>query len=502
MNLKKKLTCLFAGAIALQCFGGAATAKAEDGYKDTLVVAVQEDSKSMDPQEVNKINIAVVQRPIFDTLIYNNWETNEYEPAVATSWEQIDDLTIVFHLRDDVYFHNGENLTAEDVLYTYTRATQIPQSASTFFFLDTENSRVIDDYTLELKLTQPYAQIMDVLSGTKSGLVNKKYVEEVGDDVFGQEPIGSGPYKLVSWTSGTEIVYERFDDYWGEKAQTKNLIFKVIPEAANRVIELETGEADAAYEINGSDVERINSTDGIHVEMTPSYRYYTVTFSMQDEVTSNQDLRYALSYALDSESLVNAVFAGTADVATGFYPSNIFAFKDFGVFPYDLDLAKEYLEKAGYPDGLTLKFLYSAREVDRQIAEIIQNMWAKIGVTLDMYEMEADVYQANGNEFQVAMRNGNAGEPSNILIIYDSSFKDRLQDNDDWLDEQLALAKTLYDDGERSEKYQEIQDYLYEKRYTIPYAFAAAIYATSDKVEGWELHPNQLVRLQNVRVLE
>ncbi len=478
-------------------------APAEDAvYKDTLTVAVQEDAKTLDSQECNKINYAVLMQPLYDQLVHFNWKENTYEPQVATSWELVDDTTMVFHLRDDVYFHNGEQLTAEDVLYTYKRATETALSASTFSFYDAENSRAIDDFTVEIKLNFPYAQILDVLSGNRAGIVCKKYVEEVGSDYFGRNPIGSGPYKFVSWTSGTEIRMERNEEYWGEKAQTKNLVFKVITEAANRVIELETGNVDAAYEIAGSDVDRINATDGIHVEMTPSYRYYTITFSMQDEVTSNQDLRYALSYALDKESLVNAIFAGTAETATGFYPSNIFGFKDFGVLPYDLDKAKEYLEKAGYPDGLTLKFDYEPRETDRQLAEAIQNMWAKIGVELEMYEMDSATYVANGNTFQVGMRNGNAGEPSNILIIYDSSFADKLQGNDDWLDEQLALAKTLYDDSERAAKYQEIQDYLYEKRYTIPFAFAAAIYGVSDKVQNWELHPNQMTDLSKVRVLE
>ena len=473
---------------------------AEGDWKDTLTVAVQDDAKSLDPQEQNKINFWVLNAPLYDNLITYDYENKVYEPAIAPSWELEDDTTYVFHLRNDVYFHDGNLLTAEDVLYTFERATQISQSASTFFFYDAANSSADDDFTVRVKLTQPYAQILDVLSGIRGCIVEKKYIEEVGQSQAAIKPIGTGPYQFVSWTSGTEIRYIRNENYWGEKARTENLVFKIIPEAANRVIELETGEADAAYEIAGSDVNRINATEGLHVEMGPSWRYYTITFSMQDEVTANQDLRYALAYAFDRESVVNAVFAGTAQVATGIYPSNVFAFKEQEAIPYDLDLAKEYLAKAGYPDGLTLKFDYEPREEDRRIAEIIQNQWGKIGVQLDLYEMDSATYQANGNTFQVGMRNGNAGEPSNILIIYDSAFADKLQGNDDWLDGQLALAKTIYNDDDRAAKYGEIQDYLWEKRYTIPYAFTSAIYAVSDKVDGWYCHPNQLVNLSKIAV--
>lgn len=471
-------------------------------YKDTLTVAIQDDLKTFDPQNTNKINYFVVQYAMYDYLVSYDPDTQTFSPSVATSWEYPDDTTMMIHLRDDVYFHNGDKLTAEDVLFSFTRGSKMAVSASTFSFLDAENSKVIDDTTLELKFKQPYAQALYVMSDGRGAIVPKKYMEEVGEDAFAIKPMGSGHYVFGSWTSGTEIRMTRNENYWGEKAKTENLVFKVIPEASNRVIELETGGVDGAYEISGSDVARINEMPNAHVVMGPGYRYYTLTFSMQDEILQNQDLRYAISYAIDKESLVNAVFAGTAEPATGFYPANVFAFKEFGVLPYDLDKAKEYMEKAGYPDGLTLKFDYEPREQDRALAEAIQNMVGKIGIKLEMYEMDSATYTANGNEFQMGMRNGNSGEPSNILIIYDSAFADKLQGNDDWLDEQLALAKTLYDDKERAAKYQEIQDYLYEKRYTVPYAFSSVIYGVGNQVEGWQCHPNQMVKLWEVSVKE
>lgn len=469
-------------------------------YKDTLTLAIQDDLKTFDPQDTNKINYFVPQYELYDFLVDYNPDTQKYEPRVATSWEFKDDTTMLIHLRDDVYFHNGDKLTAEDVLYSFVRATRMPVSASTFSFLDADHSKVIDDTTLELKFKQPYAQVLYVMADGRGAIVPKKYIEQVGEDEFAIHPVGSGPYKFESWTSGTEIRMSRNDSYWGEKAKTRNLVFKIIPEASNRVIELETGSVDAAYEISGSDVERVNELPNAHIEMGPSFRYYTLTFNMQDEALKNQDLRYAISYAIDKEGLVNAVFAGTAKPATGFYPANIFAFKDFGVLPYDLDKAKEYMVKAGYPNGLTLKFDYEPREEDRALAEAIQNMVAKIGIKLEMYEMDSATYTASGNQFQMGMRNGNSGEPSNILIIYDSAFGDKLQGNDKWLDEQLALAKTLYNDDERKAKYQEIQDYLYEKRYTVPFSFNSVIYGVNNNVEGWQLDPNQKVKLWKVQV--
>lgn len=482
--------------------GTAAAEKAGGNYKDTLTVAIQDDLKTFDPQNTNKINYFVVQLQMYDTLVTYDADTQEFSPSLATSWEFKDDVTMEIKLRDDVYFHNGDKLTAEDVLFSFARGSKMPVSASTFSFLDSDNSKVIDDTTLELKFKHPYAQVLYVFSDGRGNIVPKKYMEEIGEEQFAIKPIGSGPYKFENWISGTEIKMTKNEEYWGTKAKTQNLVFKIIPEASNRVIELETGGVDGAFEIAGTDVARINELPNAKAVMGPGYRYYTLTFSMQDEHLKNQDLRYAISYAIDKAALVQAVFAGTAEPATGFYTSNVFGFKDFGVLPYDLDKAKEYMVKAGYPDGLTLKFDYEPREQDRALAEAVQNMVAKIGIKLEMFEMDSATYTSSGNQFQMGMRNGNANEPSNILIIYDSAFGDKVQGNDTWLDEQLAEAKTIYDDKDRAKKYEEIQDYLYEKRYSVPFASCSVIYGVSNKVEGWQCHPNHLVKLWEVAVQE
>ena len=411
-------------------------------------------------------------------------------------------MTIRFDLRKDVKFHNGEPFTAEDVIFTIKRGLSNSISASTFKFFDIENSKIIDPYTVELKLHSPYAAIFNTLAGGRGSIVCKKAVEEMGDNKFARNPVGSGPYKLAEWISGTEIRLERNEDYWGEKAITKNVVFKIIPEASNRVIELETGGVDVIYEVAGTDVKRVDEIEGAHILMGDSNRYMLLTFSMKDKTLANKDLRYALSYALDKDAIVKACYAGAANTATGFYPSNVFAFKEMGVLPYDLDKAKELMKKAGYENGLELKFLVEPREMDMRIAEAIQNMWNKIGMKVQIFQMTGSNYTSQGNEFQIGLRAGNANEPSNILIIYDPAFGERLQPNDETLSSMLKEAITFYDNGKRTEAYGKIQDYLCDIRYSVPLAFTPVIYGLSDKVEGFTCHPLQQVDLCKVSVYE
>lgn len=493
---------VFAIALAL-IFTVAAGAADNSGkkLKDTLRIATWEDLKTMDPQASNMVSNWMVQLNIFDKLVYEDAE-GEVHPRLATSWKYLDDLTLEMKLRDDVYFHDGGKFTAADVLYTIQRGKANSISASTFAPFDTDNTVIVDPYTIRLKFKTPYAAVFNTLTTGRGSIVSKAAIEKMGADAYARNPVGTGPYKLARWKSGTEIALVRNDNYWGEKAITKNVIYTIIPEAANRVIELETGGVDAVFEVAANDVKRVQTMKGAHILMGDSSRYMTLTFSMKDQLLSNKDVRYALSYAIDKKALVDAVYEGTATVADGMYPPTVFAYKKKGVMPYDPAKAKELLAKAGYPNGFTMNFLIENREADIRLAEIIQNMWAAVGVKVKLFTMTASTYTAQGNKFQAGMRAGNVNEPSNILIIYDSAFKERIEPNDPWLDKKLAEAKTILDSKKRAAAYGAIQDYLYDIRYTVPFAFTSVIYALSDKVEGWACDPMQQVEMSKVSVYQ
>ena len=494
----------FAIAIAIALIfavSAGATDNTGKKLKDTLRVATWEDLKTMDPQASNFVSNWMVQLNIFDKLVYEDAE-GEVHPRLATSWKYLDDLTLEMKLRNDVTFHDGSKFTAEDVLFTIKRGKANSISASTFAPFDADNSVIVDPYTIRLKFKTPFAAVFNTLTTGRGSIVCKAAVEKMGADAYARNPVGTGPYKLARWKSGTEIALVRNENYWGEKAITKNVIFTIIPEAANRVIELETGGVDAVFEVAANDVKRVKSMKDAHILMGESSRYMTLTFSMKDQLLSNKDVRYALSYAIDKKSLVDAVYEGTAIVANGMYPSTVFAFKNKGVMPYDVAKAKELLAKAGYPNGFTMNFLIENREADIRLAEIIQNMWAAVGVKVKLFTMSASTYTAQGNKFQAGMRAGNVNEPSNILIIYDSAFGERIEPNDTGLDKKLAEAKTILDNKKRAAAYGAIQDYLYDIRYTVPFAFTPVIYALSDKVEGWACDPMQQVEMSKVSVYQ
>jgi peptide/nickel transport system substrate-binding protein len=456
----------------------------EKTLKDTLTVATFEEPTTLDPASTNRNGISLVHSAIMEKLLVYNMD-GTFTPVLAESWEWKDDLNLVFHLRKNVKFSNGSPFTAKDVLYTYKRAKANPISTSMFAAFDTENSFAVDDYTVNIRFLKPYAMALNVIAGLKAGICTESQPTADVD----RKPIGTGPYALKEWVTGSEIRMVRNENYWGEKPAMKNLVFKIIPEAASRVIELETGGSDIALKIQANDVKRVSEIPGVKVVPSESYRYVYVTFSMKDELTGNEDFRKALSYAIDKEALVKASYNESATVCTGMYNKNIWAFEELGTMPYDLAKAKEYLAKAGYPNGVEVNMTVDPDNEFTKLAEGLQNMWAQIGVKLNINVINNNTFKGQGGHYQIAIRDGTNAEPSTVLIVYESSFADRIQGNDTWLDEQLLKARTIMNDKEREQFYKDVNKYIYEKRYAIPLADTPSIMGVTDKVEGLKTDP-------------
>ena len=159
----------------------------------------------------------------------------------------MDETTIVFHLRDDVYFHDGNRMTAEDVIFSLCYGAQSNFTSTLFGAIDPENTKALDDYTVELKLLYAYAPIMDAIACYRGAIISKAAFESMGADEFGRAPVGTGPMKFSQWVAGDRIELVGFDEYWGEKPAFDNMTIRFILEDSSRAIELETGGVDIAF---------------------------------------------------------------------------------------------------------------------------------------------------------------------------------------------------------------------------------------------------------------
>lgn len=495
--MKKALAILLSAAMLLSLAVGCsnsepsgADSSGERTPKDTITIVINAEPETLDPAGANADAISIVLNFIMENL-FEIGTDGELYCELLESYEFIDDTTLSFTLKQGVKFSTGVELTSEDVLWEFERLQSAPNSASHFSFIDIENSYIVDDHNFVLKFTQPWAPFSNTMSTGRGSIISKAAFEEMGETDFARMPVGTGPYKIVSWEPGIQIKLTRNEYYHGEPAKTENIVIKFISEPTARVIELETGSADIVYYIEGNDIARVDAINGYHIEQGDSYRYFTVCFSMQEPLFQDVRVRQAMCYAIDKEALVRAATNGVGTPINGYCPTIMDGYVEEPPIPYDVEKAKQLMAEAGYPDGFTIDLHVQPESIYERAAEIIQQYWKEIGITANIVSSALATYEAqNGGMFQASIRDGTATELSNVFIIYESSFGSRLNGNDDTLDQMLLDLRTYYyGDPARDEFVKQITDYLYEKCYTYPYMVMPTVYGVSDDLEGFVFSP-------------
>ena len=264
--MKRYLALLLTLVMCLSLFATAAAADGEAKDKEVLRVAANAEASTLDPAQTTDASSQQIFNNIFETLVYEDAEHN-IVGKLAESYEQVDDVTYVFHLRQGVKFTNGEELKASDVVFTYTRGAESPKIAS--YFRDVASVTATGDYDVEIVLSKPSAPFLAGLTFASTGIVNEKAITEAGENT-GVQPVGTGPYKLQSWDKGVKLVLERNEEYWGEKPVFRTVEVVAVPESTNRTIELESGNVDIALEIPTTDLNRVRDTEGLTLLEQPA----------------------------------------------------------------------------------------------------------------------------------------------------------------------------------------------------------------------------------------
>ena len=367
---------------------------ADNGAKDTLVVAQGADPTSLDPYGTTDSPAIRVAHCVFETLVTRDDEGN-IAPMLAESWDIEDDCTYIFHLRKGVKFHNGEELKASDVAFSFSKIAESPHASSIRATIDFENSKALDDYTFEMKLTEPFGPILNHLSHAVMAIVNEKAYTEAGDQV-NEKPCGTGPYKFVAWYPADRIEMVAFDDYWGEKAAITNLTWRTIPEIASRSIEVEAGTVDVAIDIQASELARLEKVEKVTTFKEERSSINFICLNNLIAPFDNVKVRQAINMAIDVDAICNVVYQGTGAVAQAPMSKSVWAYND-NLPPHErnVEKAKELLAEAGYPDGFTCTMTCDQNQQRLDTAEMVQMQLAEIGITMKIASMERGTFIDN-----------------------------------------------------------------------------------------------------------
>jgi len=351
---------------------------------------------------------------LYDQLV--RFDSNlQIQPELAESWEVSDDgLTWTLNLRDAITFHDGTPFNAEAVKYHVDRLQSEDWASPNRSLWDHITSvEVVDDYTVALSTDEPFGPMLFYMAHGSGGIASPAAVEEWGKD-FVEHPVGTGPYKLESFTPGVEVVLVRNEGYWGDRPALDKITIKQVPEAGARVAMLETGEADIIAEVPPEDFERLKADPDMDVIQQTGLRTFFFAYNFDTPALQEVKVRQALNHAVDRDTLVETIFLGLAEPLNSATSSAMPGHVAVGGYEYDPEKAKALLAEAGWTDtdgdgivdkdgeALKLTILFSdAYPKEQEVVEAVQLYLKDVGVDLELWQTDA----ASVRSYQKVARN-------------------------------------------------------------------------------------------------
>jgi peptide/nickel transport system substrate-binding protein len=463
-----------------------------------LRVALPWTPENLDPT-MNLSSIrAAVGASLFDSLVGRDAD-GKLVPELAESWKTLDDTTWQLKLRRGVVFHNGEPFNAEAVRFTIQRVLDPEQkSPNRANVAEIARVYVVDDLTVNLVTAKPYAPFLARL--VDFPIVPPKYTASSGNAGMALRPVGTGPYKFVSFVKDDHLTLEAFDRHWRGAPKIAKITFKSIPEPFTRTAALRNNEVDLITTVPPNLGREMEKVAGLKVQRVPStWRIYLGLNALKKPL-SDVRVRQALNYATDVDAIVRTVMDGNGKRTEGPLTAGSFGY-DASVRGYTPDAAKakRLLAEAGYPDGLdvTLDSPSGRYQGDKEIAEALGGQWQKAGFRPKVVVAEWGAYFKRylGKQFQDAYLLGTGGPMQDGDELYNlvSSKGRGLYYKNEKIDELLDLGRTTLDPARRRRVYSDLTKAMIEDATWVFLMQQVDIYASRDRLT-WTPRADQWMR--------
>jgi len=477
---------------------------------DEIVIGIAASITTLDPVLPSLTADIQVINLICEELVTTSDDGTEIVPGLAESWETSDDgLTWTFHLISGLTFSDGSAVTQEDWLFSFERAMTTEESQWTFSVSNIDSVEMTDDETLVITLKEASASLLSNLSCFNVALQSKAHYEATnGYEDGGSYPIGTGSYAISEWVQDDHLTLTANEYFHGDAPKTGTIQFLTVSDDNSRIMMLKAGEVDIITDVPYSSMSELEAADGITAVGIASTGNKYITFNeTSNEALAVKEVRQALLYATDKQTIVDMVLYGYGEPAVSFMPKNGLYWNDtIEAADYDVDKAKELLEEAGYADGFDVEVLIpSGNETYSQIAVILKDMWSQIGVNLTITSMDqAALYEeefAMQHEIIFGSWSDDIADPSQLGDYwwnYSTSSCFYTGYNNE--EAQAIFEESQYelDEEAREALYFELQEIWYEDVVAINMYHAEATVAMSDSIEGYVQTPLYVYRFDNL----
>lgn len=489
--MKKRLVAILLCLLSVLFISCGKEAEESKKEKDTLVFAQISECKTLDPQDTTEQYSQRIVAVVYDRLVEIDEVTGELVPGLAESWERLDENNIVFHLRKGVKFHNGDVFSANDVKYTLERAKTLPKVAHLYKLIS--NIEVIDDNTVKLTTSEPFAPLLAHLSHKTASIIDGKAHKELGEKYF-ENPAGTGPYKYSSWKVGDRITLEAFNEYFKGAPAIKFIEVRAVPEENSRVIGLETGEIDMTADLSPESRKIIlDNADKMTYAESSGINVNYLGFATNREIMKDKDVRKAIAMAIDRDAIIDSIMMGTVEKANSFIAPGVFGYdKNSKVLEYNPEEAKKIIEAKGLV-GTKLKLGVSNSPVRMQMCEIIQAQLKEVGFDVSIESLEWGTFLAATARGDLDMfslgwgpstYDGDYGFYPNFHSSQLGGAGNRSQYVNPEMDRLLDEAKKEVNVERRKELYSKVADIIYEDVPALPIYYLNDSVAAVKSVEG------------------
>ena len=473
--------------------------EAQSLNKNRVTVAHGVGVYSMNPYAVTTSPIQGVWGSVMETLIDFDYDKREYRGILAESWT-VKGNKLHFTVRKGVRFHDGTPFSGKDVIASLKRMITDKQSLVAPSLQNIKEMELPDDFNFVLTLKKADATALEDLNNRV--IMKQQVAEKMGE--ADSPPIGTGPFKFVSWERSGNFVMRRHENYWGPPARIEEILYKVIKEDAARIAALESGQADLVSNIPPHEVARLKSNPRLQVQPVQGLRPIFLVLSPAYKPLDNPKVRRAITQAIDREGLIKHILEGNAYPLSGLLSPQVFGY-DPGAkaYPYDPEKAKQLLKEAGFGSGFELEYYSPTGRYpkDLEIAQVIVEQLSRVGIKAILKTPEWSIFNTDYKNGKYPMYLTGRGSLTDANALFHQYFrtgvtKRVLGYSNPKLDEILDTEQQTFDVKKRERLLGDAHRIILEDASAIPLWNSMDIYAhRADLV--WTPPPDEKVQLKD-----
>lgn len=441
---------------------------------------------------------------MIEPLVEVNYAKRDYYGVLAESWK-FEGKRWVFKLRKNVRFHNGAPFTAQDVIYSINRIKNDRESLQKDNFRDLTEMQALDDHTVAFITEAPNAVFLDRLQNRF--ILGKAGMEVQGGELGERKPVGTGPYRFVSWQRDGNLVMTRNDDYWGSKAAIKEIVTRRVKEDAGRVAGLLAGQGDVINNVPVEELSRFDKNPRVRAEKVEGVRMYFLAMNVSHKPFDNKFVRQAINYAVDPNTIIKYVYEGNGYLMNGPLGSNVIGFDPkMKRYPLDLKKSKELLAKAGFPNGVEVKLYFSPDRYPKakEVCQVIADQLGKVGIKTELVSQEFVIFWGkdgvNGGKLPFYYVGRPAADADTVYDqYYRSGVTRRIQYKNPEFDKLVDEEQRTGDPKKRIAILQQAGRILMEDVPLVPLYTLAEIYGVARNVI-WRARPDEKIIASDMKI--